>query len=275
MVFCIELGAILHLNKILDAALAGMPFSLNQLIIFVKLSSVLYVITMALIKLSLGAYFFRIFTVAHRPQRHFIVAILVLTGITTIINVCFCIFTCGASAGFLDEGASCKYWLIYGKIASTWSGMNILGDFVFAFLAVNAIWSIQMSIRTKVLTIFILIIGTLGGIASVIRLVEIDGHGPVSSMTTGVQAAIWSIAEIGAAMLAANAACLRPLATKLFGQVLMGVSAERRHDGFGNTYESHTSYIPQEGGLRIFVGGFDSMAKKDEKDTAKLPTETV
>ncbi|KAF2149853.1 hypothetical protein K461DRAFT_296271 [Myriangium duriaei CBS 260.36] len=183
---------------------------LNALMTYVKIAAVLYVASMAVLKVSLGAFFLHIFRV-HRIQRTIIWVLVVVTVCFSIANGVFAAVTCGAAAAFIGDSNQCKALSTYSSISTAWSIFNALGDLLLAALAINAIWAANMKKHTKIVAGFVLVLGTVGGAASVVRLYMIETIDKNFTASAGINLSIWTMVEMCAGITAANLACLRPL----------------------------------------------------------------
>ncbi|KAF2150221.1 hypothetical protein K461DRAFT_296595 [Myriangium duriaei CBS 260.36] len=234
-----------EIPSMVDDLMHGRVTSFNNLEMTIKAIIILYLIAMALIKISLGAFFFRIFTVVHVRQRVMIAVLVIITALWSIVLAIISAVTCGATSGLLGAGNSCGIWMIYGRLSLAWSVFNTFGDLFFAVLSIITLWNIQMTRQTKLLTCFILVLGTLGGVASFIRayIMAFAETNIQQDFATGR----WSVVEMGMGLLAPSLACLHPLATKIFGPMrAVTIPTEGRAYSAG-TAESHAS----EGRLRL------------------------
>lgn len=181
---------------------------------------------MVFLKLSLGSFFLRLFSV-FPVQRGIIITIVIISTILSLISFFLSATTCGASGGFFGTDTTCKIAKQYSIITTVWSYSNAIGDFVFAALAVDAIRVAQMELRTKILAIMILVLGTMGGVVSVIRVDIITHSVGLRGTTQGIIAGKLTILEISIGMTAANMACLRPLLRKLREKIITPWTTEQ------------------------------------------------
>lgn len=180
------------------------------------MATAFYALSILFLKLSLGAFFLRVFSIL-RFQRTIIYTVVGISTILTLVSFVLSAATCGASGGFFQSTSvsSCNVGRVYSIITTIWSYVNAVGDFIFAALAVDAIRRAQMKMKTKIIAALVLVIGTSGGVASLIRVSIITKKASVIGPSHGLAAGKLTIVEIGVGMTAANLACLRPLLRKL------------------------------------------------------------
>lgn len=171
----------------------------------------LYIITMIAIKISLGSFFLRIFA-AHFPQRMIIYFVVIFSTVVGLAYLFFSMFSCGLTRGFFPGAKECKAWAAYAILSLTWSSINAATDMVFSLISIHALWIANMPPRTKFVASAVLVFGTVGGVASIIRIVFIyrAGNGP-AALSTGLTSGYWTLIEAGIGITAASIACLRPL----------------------------------------------------------------
>ncbi|GAB7346583.1 hypothetical protein MBLNU457_5771t1 [Dothideomycetes sp. NU457] len=171
-----------------------------------KVNTSFYILTMTLLKVSLGLFFLNIFTRRRSWQRYVIHAIIWFSVLYGIINIGFSLGTCGPEKLF---GATCKLRSAYSQISISWSSINIITDFMLAALTIQAIWTAHLPIPTKITASAVLALGTMGGVASIVRIILISL--PNGSPSQGLGAAYWSLIEASIGIAAASFATLRPL----------------------------------------------------------------
>ncbi|GAM88606.1 hypothetical protein ANO11243_066400 [Dothideomycetidae sp. 11243] len=170
----------------------------------------LYVCSMALLKVSLGAFFLRIFSV-HRTQRLIIHVVVITTVVYSIVTGIFAASTCGSWSGFFASESSCKTSRPFTGITTSWSVLNAMGDMIFSLLSVDALRRAQMRFSTKCYASAVLVLGTAGGVASIIRICIITSHTKDRGNLQGITGGFWTLLEMCIGITAANLACLRPL----------------------------------------------------------------
>jgi len=174
---------------------------------FLKANAGFYVLTMTLLKVSLCAFFLKIFTIKTSWQRYVIHAINAFAIAYGIVTFGMTVGTCGAASFF--GSSSCSYHTAYTKINESWSIINAITDFILVGLTVQAIWTASLPTPTKITASLVLVLGSMGGVASVIRIILLST--PLSGVSTGLSAAYWSLIEASIGIAAASLATLRPL----------------------------------------------------------------
>ncbi|GAM89240.1 hypothetical protein ANO11243_072770 [Dothideomycetidae sp. 11243] len=137
-----------------------------------------------------------------------------------MVNGIYAAITCGAVAGVIGGRDQCLQFGAYSRLSLSWSVLNAAGDVLLAVLAVNALWSARMKRSTKLVASLILTLGTVGGIASIVRLYVIAHDNGLGNMQAGINIAKWTVVEMAAGICAASLACLRPLLSQLKSSIL-------------------------------------------------------
>ncbi|GAM86944.1 hypothetical protein ANO11243_049650 [Dothideomycetidae sp. 11243] len=185
--------------------------------------------TMIALKFSLGVFFLRTFhalNIVHRYWRRRIlirVTIVVTTALSILAIVWTAIMPCQLQTSFFPDLAKCQQepprtsWEV---ISAIWNGLNIVTDFVYGILAFSAINQLQLPLKTRIQGIVLCSLGTIGGLASIVRLGLLVAKWSAASMLgQSLHSTIWSIIEPGLGIFAASAAMLRPLVRKVTGTV--------------------------------------------------------
>ena len=179
---------------------------------------------MILIKVSLGYFFLRIFSV-QALQRSIIWFIIVTSVVFGIVYFLMSMITCGLKASFL--GTPCKASAAYADVSRVWSWYDGATDLVFSVLSVHTIWNAKMSRMTKFYTTLVLLLGTAGGIVSIVRIIVLTKNSTgAGSYAQGLRSGYWTQIETGMGIIAASLACLRPLLTLV--KERMGLSSSAR-----------------------------------------------
>jgi hypothetical protein len=128
------------------------------------------------------------------------------------------VFQCGDPARYLLHKVQgrCIAWSTLGPMNYIHGVMNAVTDWIFVSLPILVIRKANMSVRDKWSVIFVLVIGVLGSVASVVRLFYINAlHSGDQDATTffsnAASIAIVSTIEPGLGITAACLATLRPL----------------------------------------------------------------
>ncbi|CAH0054997.1 unnamed protein product [Clonostachys solani] len=169
-----------------------------------------YCAAIAFPKLSILASYLRIFTT--KPFRIAAYCVAAFVSATAIAGIITSLTICSTFAGRWDTKVfpgNCRNILAY------WKGMsvpNIVSDVVMLVLPMPVIWRLHIERRQKVALMFVFLLGSLGMVASIVRLI-------VAFRITGLQdgtydsavLVIWSVVEGACYLIAACLPTLRPL----------------------------------------------------------------
>ncbi|KAF2225416.1 hypothetical protein BDZ85DRAFT_279104 [Elsinoe ampelina] len=170
-----------------------------------------YALTLIALKFSLGFFFLRIFS--HKKiQRTIIYVTLGLHTLSGLTYFAFPVFTCVQLKALQGLTDSCALQSTSTAIFTIFSLMNILSDFIFTTMAVTALWKAKLPVPTKISACALVLIGCVGGVASIIRLAYVlQPTDPLRYTQQLFDLARWVIIELAAGILAANLAMIRPL----------------------------------------------------------------
>ncbi|KAF1831671.1 hypothetical protein BDW02DRAFT_40534 [Decorospora gaudefroyi] len=176
-------------------------------------SEACYVLTMMVLKISLGIFFARIVV-----QRWHLMSIYVTVGVNIFSSAAaffYVFFRCGAN---LDKyvvhqlAGRCTPHRLDLFMAYQQAAFTTLTDLLFLTLPVLILWNANMDRRSKISIGFILCLAALGCICSTIRFRYIDGLTQIDDFFWNVvNISIWSTIEAGACTIAGCLATLRPL----------------------------------------------------------------
>ncbi|KAF2849197.1 hypothetical protein T440DRAFT_499999 [Plenodomus tracheiphilus IPT5] len=179
---------------------------------WVVVSEALYLLSMMTLKISLGIFFARIVI---KPW-HFIL-IYITVGINIISSLAaffYCLFRCGVDINqyvLQQLQHKCTSQPLDLFIAYQSASFNTLTDFVFLTLPIIILWNANMDRKSKISVGFILCLGALGCICSIIRFRYVAGLTQVDDFFwNAVNISIWSTIEAGASIIAGCLATLRP-----------------------------------------------------------------
>ncbi|KAI0197504.1 hypothetical protein F4808DRAFT_296525 [Astrocystis sublimbata] len=120
--------------------------------------------------------------------------------------------TWGATPG------ECFPYAVVRTSGIVYSGFDIAANFIYSFLPVAMIYNVQMSLRLKFSATFLLSIGFLSSIATVVRfkyIVQVHDRNKTLSKTEAIENNLvvisWTHVEIFLAILATSLIALRPL----------------------------------------------------------------
>ena len=174
----------------------------------VKTVNASYITTMILVKISLGIFFLKIF-LAHRSYQIFIYVLLALSTLSGIAYLIMNIATCGIASAFSPE--SCSFGSAFQYVSVIWGFLNALTDLTFSVLSVLALRNANLKRGTKWLVSGLLVFGTIGGFASIVRVLVTLGFTGTPPEVRALQIGRWSNIEAGICITAASLVTLRPL----------------------------------------------------------------
>jgi len=157
---------------------------------------------------SLSVFFLGLFGPAHYYRRIYIWTAL---GICTIINFIFFILdisTCGI-IGNENSQTTCSFANAGHDISVVMSIINASVDLSYSVLAITLLATTNLDRWAKVTAAVLLSFGTLGGVASVLRVVVQVAYVPAPIY--GILVGRWSTIEAGICITTAGLATTRPL----------------------------------------------------------------
>lgn len=176
-----------------------------------RLASGLYVLTMVFLKMSLGFFLLKIFTI-DKPKRIIVIVVVCVCSVFSLVYFFWTLIGCAASATFYPTGEVCHSVTAYSHFTTFWNTLNASTDLLFALLATLAMWNVKLPLLAKISTGGLLVLGTLGGIASLIRLgLLLRQSNQSNQIVHSLQAGYWTIIEAGIGITVASLATLRPL----------------------------------------------------------------
>ncbi|KEQ70495.1 hypothetical protein M436DRAFT_9767, partial [Aureobasidium namibiae CBS 147.97] len=185
---------------------------LTEALEYVVIYNALYILTTILFKISLAIFFLRIVVVQWQRR-----LIYISTGIYTLYSIVFIFlvtFRCGNPPDLLMNAFKGKCISNEGIMPLVYiSGVsNAACDVVFATLPVIILWNSHMPRQAKISAGFLLSMGCLGSIASIIRIAYLGGLSVGSGFFKhAIDAGLLSVVEPGLAITAASLSALRPL----------------------------------------------------------------
>jgi hypothetical protein len=204
--------------------------------------------------------------------------IYISTGIYTLYSIIFIFlitFRCGRPTDLLSNASKGKCItnkavmpLVY--ISATF---NAACDVVFATLPIVVLWNSHMPRRAKISAGFLLSMGCLGSIASIIRIAYLGGLSVDKGFFKhAIDAGLLSVVEPGLAITAASLSALRPLFKSMIEKTLPSFF----HTGYSRTKEStadnkinaRRSIREDQKGFQVF----DNAASRTHTVIATSPT---
>lgn len=177
-----------------------------------------YTMCMITFKLSLGFYFLKILSI-YKTWRIVIWITIVLTLILSVFELIWTLlYPCQLVMQFFKGGNCAKDamrvdWEI---ITAVWTLITVATDFTYGVLSILAIRRLQLPLKTKIQGAILCGLGSIGGLASLVRFCFLIAKWPSASILgQSVIFTIWTILEPGLGITAAALATLRPLAKKI------------------------------------------------------------
>lgn len=171
-----------------------------------------YTLSMLALKISSAIFFCNIFV--ERWQRIVVqvtVALYVAFGLAMFVMD---FLPCGLSLSFYSFSTilgSCQGFDIFINVNRAWSTFNAATDCMFAILSIIALYPSKLPTATKITAVALLLLGTGGCIASIVRVVFLFNVDTAGNYLNIIVAADATIIENAAGLIAASAACLRPI----------------------------------------------------------------
>ncbi|GAM89131.1 hypothetical protein ANO11243_071660 [Dothideomycetidae sp. 11243] len=185
----------------------------NLYINLFKACGATYIATLISIKISLGFFFINIFS--HRRGHR--IAIYIMMVLSTVIGLAYLPignFTCAQFKEFPGMANNCPASLQRSAnvLFVMFSVINIVSDFALSGMACGALWVAKLPLPTKVSAGLLLCLGSVGGVASTIRLGIWLTPADDAKYTQETLALVrWILIELAFSVVAANLAMVRPL----------------------------------------------------------------
>jgi len=200
---------------------------------------------MIALKFSIGLFLLRIFGV-HAISKYVICGTVAVAAILGVLNIGFTLaLPCQLWSQFFPGIPRCS--ANFGQEAQwfaseiAWAVWTAFSDLVLASLSIMAVVSLQLPRRAKVSACLLLVLGTIGGLASIIRIgVIIPAIPGTSTLGESIGSSIWTVIEPGLGITAASLATLRPLLRKLVGR---GSSSDRPYPKWTGNKETNIGGI--------------------------------
>ncbi|KAH8681713.1 hypothetical protein BX600DRAFT_505371 [Xylariales sp. PMI_506] len=181
-----------------------------------------YIIVSGMTKLIVGIFLTRVCT----TQRWHRVTLWVLMGIISVFSVFYAVLNINSCHPISQEWdryktipigtTGCNTTLLATIPTYISAFLNVIADWILAILPAIVLWNLKMDRKLKATTYFVLAIGSIASIATIVRipyaktvLVNPD------YLYTFTDIAIWSAIELGLALSASSLATLKPLFRKM------------------------------------------------------------
>ncbi|KAF2828177.1 hypothetical protein CC86DRAFT_405180 [Ophiobolus disseminans] len=217
MIFTVYCGALLYIGSNGGGTHIRDIAQLQLLTKWVVVSEATYIMSMMMLKVSLGIFFARIIV---KPwQRGIIYANVGLNVFSSAAAFFYCLFRCGSNIEkYVEQQLSkqCTPQSLDRFVAYQQAAFTTLTDVVFIALPVMILWNANMSRQSKFSVGFILCLATLGVICSILRFRYVDGITQTDDFFwNAVNISTWSTIECGASIIAGCLATLRPFLKRL------------------------------------------------------------
>ena len=139
------------------------PSQLQTGLKYIFASELLYVLTTAVAKLSIGVYFLRL--ASKRYQTRVVYATMAAVMVFSTMYFFFLLFQCSPISfiwtQYEDGSGSCLGSGVIANVTYAHAAMSAVTDWSFGILPVFFVWGMKMTARTKVSVILILSLGFL------------------------------------------------------------------------------------------------------------------
>jgi hypothetical protein len=210
---------------------------------FFVICQVTWAATLIMSKISAALVLYRIAShnsrIRHVIEVSTVLYVMSMTGLTFVLGL-----QCRPlSAAWGETTGQCLSAVTITNVAFAMSGLDIALSWLHAILPAYMIWNSQMATSTKVSVIFLLGLGVVSNVATIIRL---SGIIDISTDTTAkaseipeklLTTFIYSVTEVGLTVLTASLTALRPLLrlVPFFGSSTAGTDA-----GTGDRFSGRT-----------------------------------
>jgi hypothetical protein len=130
---------------------------------YIFISELLYVVTTAVVKLSIGVYFFRL--ASKQYQFRIIYINLAVVMLFSTIYFFFLLFQCNPVSyiwgQYDNDRGSCLSKTVLANVTYAHAAMSAVTDWAFGILPIFFVWKLKMDSRTKLSVILILSLGFL------------------------------------------------------------------------------------------------------------------
>ncbi|KAF4556680.1 Hypothetical protein D9617_1g085590 [Elsinoe fawcettii] len=177
----------------------------------------IYAIDQVLIKGALAAFFLKVLP-KNSWQRKVIWISFTLFGIFTTVFGFLNLFQCGDPLDLENPTPTCLSLTALQRLSYTSAACNTLMDWLLTLMPITVIFRAQMSRRTKISVILLMLLGALASIISIVRIPYIDlgvigTYDTFTKVTPFIMLALW---ENCVGIMAVSLAALRPLVRKVF-----------------------------------------------------------
>ncbi|KAK1240129.1 hypothetical protein MKX08_007571 [Trichoderma sp. CBMAI-0020] len=180
-------------------------------------AELLYLIAQLVAKISVALVLYRIATMAPLVRR-VLIGSMVVMSIVSVVAIFMFAFQCRPLSVAWGVGTgTCLPGSTIANVAYAVSAADILFSWLYGLLPIYLLWSVQISMRTKIVVSILLGFGAVSCIATILRLnyaIEVSRVSSTASeqaVNLLLTATIYSAAEVGLAIFCASLAALKPL----------------------------------------------------------------
>lgn len=205
------------------------------------MGEILYVAALALTKASLVFMYLRIFS-AYRPFQLASYAMLVFIALPSLIIILVTILSCRPVAYFWNRDLE-GHCLDVTALAYANSGFAVAQDLLLIILPICMLWNLNMNRRKKVLIALMFAVGSLGLVATFVRLSTLHVFGDLEDPTWDyVPVVYWTVVELAAGMICSCLPAIRILLERFFGVLQLSTHRSRASDAIRMDRPRKASY---------------------------------
>ncbi|KAM0255906.1 hypothetical protein ACHAQJ_005307 [Trichoderma viride] len=209
-------------NPIL-AAEVGSPISprrhhdINASWQFFVIAQLLYLIAQLAAKISVALVLYRIATMSPLIRK-ILVGSMAILSVVSVVAIFIFAFQCRPLSVAWGVGTgTCLPGSTIANTAYAVSAADILFSWLYGLLPIYLLWSVQISLRTKLVVSVLLGFGAVSCIATILRLnyavmlAQLPSTAAAQAVNLLLTATIYSATEVGLAIFCASLAALKPL----------------------------------------------------------------
>ncbi|KAL2067592.1 hypothetical protein VTL71DRAFT_2017 [Oculimacula yallundae] len=214
----------------------------------------IYVAVLGLIKISILAFYLRIFQL-QTPFRIAVYATIIFVAIGTSAISFLTIFQCQPVASFWDTDLNGKC-LDINALAYANSGLSIVQDFLIIILPIRVVWQLNLDRKKKWSVAFMFALGGFGCIVSIVRLQSLLVFGAsIDPSWDYVAVVIWTVLELAVAIICSCLPALRTLAIHMYPRFASSFRSSSSSPSSFSSINSRTKLRPDSSLRRGSVTG--------------------
>ncbi|KAL6793127.1 hypothetical protein V8C40DRAFT_237865 [Trichoderma camerunense] len=184
---------------------------------FFVIAQLLYLVAQLAAKISVALVLYRIATMAPLIRK-ILIASMVILSIVSIVSIFIFGFQCRPLSVAWGVGTgTCLPGSTIANTAYAVSAADILFSWLYGLMPIYLLWSVQISMRTKIVVSVLLGFGAVSCIATILRLnyaimvSSLPSTAAAQAVNLLLTATIYSATEVGLAIFCASLAALKPL----------------------------------------------------------------